>query len=192
MAGRGEDPSRSTAVIDKSIVKKILGDLPLTAEVYWQLRQQGKPLSKSFSLRRTQKWLPIWMAQAEAARQTHASSELEQAGTKRILIFATLRYWIEHATLMGLALSGLGHTVTLAYLPYANWRKPMSRFDLRRQNAYARQVLQQAAPLLKSISFFDGRPARESEQGVLAGLPSELAKAIRDVSLRDVQYTLQI
>ena len=57
---------------------------------------------------------------------------------KKVLIFVTLRYWIEHATLMGMALAGLGHEVTLAYLPYPNWRKPLNRFDLRRQNAYAR------------------------------------------------------
>lgn len=51
-------------MIRKATVKRILGDLPLTAEMYWQLRQNGKPLSDSFSLRRTQQWLPIWRQQA--------------------------------------------------------------------------------------------------------------------------------
>ena len=37
-----------------------------------------------------------------------------------------------------MALAERAHEVTLAYLPYANWRKPLNRFDLRRQDAYAR------------------------------------------------------
>ncbi len=114
----------------KATVKRILGELPLTAEVYWQLRQNGKPLSESFSLRRTQKWLPAWRKQAEAAAR-HAPP-----GAKMV-IFATLRYWIEHAALLAMALAGQGHQVTLAYLPYANWRKAINRFDLRRQNGYS-------------------------------------------------------
>ena len=50
----------------KTAVKRILGELPFTAELYWQYRQNGKPLSESFSLRRTEKCLPEWRAQAEA------------------------------------------------------------------------------------------------------------------------------
>ena len=44
----------------KKSVKHILGELPFTAELYWQLRQQGKPLSKSISLKSIEKWLPEW------------------------------------------------------------------------------------------------------------------------------------
>jgi hypothetical protein len=166
--------------MNKSGVKRILGELPFTAELYWQLRQNGKPLSKSYSLRRTEKWLPQWLAEADAAARRAPAG-------KRVLIFATLRYWIEHAVLLGLALAGQGHQVSLAYLPYANWRKPVSRFDLRRHNAYSKNVLQQAAPLLKTFSLLDS--PWSSRQG---NLPAGLDQAVRDVSLRDVQYTLQI
>jgi hypothetical protein len=166
--------------MNKSGVKRILGELPFTAELYWQLRQNGKPLSKSFSLRRTEKWLPQWLAEADAvARRAPAG--------KRVLIFATLRYWIEHGVLLGLALAGQGHQVSLAYLPYANWRKPVSRFDLRRHNAYSKKVLQLAAPLLKTFSLLESASLARSGK-----LPSGLEQAVRDVSLRDVQYTLQI
>ena len=33
------------ALAGKKMAKQILGELPLTAELYWQLRQNGKPLS---------------------------------------------------------------------------------------------------------------------------------------------------
>ncbi|MCK4727208.1 MAG: hypothetical protein KAT29_15450, partial [Anaerolineales bacterium] len=108
------------AVLSKKAVKQVLGELPYTAELYWQIRQEGRPLSKSFSLDRTEQWLPCWREEAEAAARLHPPG-------KRVVIFATLRYWIEHAVLMGYALAGLGHRVTLAYLPYANWGKELNR-----------------------------------------------------------------
>lgn len=165
------------ALAGKKMAKQILGELPLTAELYWQLRQNGKPLSKSFSLKRTEKWLPTWRSQASAA--AHGASP-----GKRVVIFATLRYWIEHAVLMGSAMAGLGNQVTLAYLPYANWRKPITNFDLRRQNAYSHKVLDQAAPILDCISLLDIKSNQT--------LPPSLERAVQEVSTRDVQYTLQI
>ena len=170
-------------LLNKKKLKEVLGDLPLTAEVYWRLRQQSKPLSESFSLQRTEEWLPTWRAQAEVAA----------GGTPRgksILIFATLRYWIENATLLGMAMAGLGNEVTLAYLPFANWQKPLNRFDLRRQNAYSHKVLDQAAPLLQAVSWLDVKPA--SGPATSNQLPEKLVEAIAEVSLRDVQYTLQV
>ncbi len=166
-------------MISKTTVKRILGELPLSAELYWQLRHSGKPLSESFSLQRTEEWLPQWRGQAEAASERFPSG-------KKVLFFATLRYWIEHAVLMGLALGGLGHQVRLAYLPYANWRKPLNRFDLRRQIAYSQNILGQTGALLDCISLIDVRARSKSDD-----LPAGLLNAIDVVSHRDVQYTLQ-
>lgn len=166
-------------MISKTTVKRILGELPLSAELYWQLRHSGKPLSESFSLQRTEEWLPQWRGQAEAASERFPSG-------KKVLFFATLRYWIEHAVLMGLALGGLGHQVRLAYLPYANWRKPLNRFDLRRQIAYSQNILGQTGPLLDCISLIDARARSRPDD-----LPAGLLNAIEVVSHRDVQYTLQ-
>jgi hypothetical protein len=167
-------------MLSKTAVKRILGELPLSAELYWQLRQSGKPISKSFSLQRTEEWLPQWRSEAEAASGRFPSG-------KRVLLFATLRYWIEHAVLMGLALGGLGHQVRLAYLPYANWRKPLNRFDLRRQIAYSQNVLEQTGALLDCISLTDARA-----RSIPENLPAGLLRPIEAVSGRDVQYTLQV
>ena len=164
----------------KPAVKQILGELPFAAEAYWQIRQSGKPLSKSLSMRRTHKRLPDWIAGTRRGMQ--GPREIEG---KHILLFTTLRYWLEHATLMGMALSGLGHTVTLAFLPYANWQKPLNRFDLRRHNAYVRNVLEPAESYLHPTSFLEVKTDQRT-------LPPGLVQAIREVSLRDVQYTLQV
>ncbi len=168
--------------LSKRTIKQVLGEIPFTAEVYWQLRQQGRPLNKSFSLAKLERALPSWSEQAARARKQSSAAGFQP---RRILIFATLRYWIEHAALLGMTLAGLGHEVTLAYLPYANFRLPLNRFDLRRQNAYARKVFSQAQPLLQAVSFLDVRPAGQGK------LPAELANVVQDVSLRDAQYTLQ-
>ena len=34
---------------------------------------------------------------------------------KKLLLFATLHYWVEQAAMIGLALRGMGHDVTIAY-----------------------------------------------------------------------------
>lgn len=169
--------------MNKAVVKRVLGELPLAAELYWQIRQNGKPLSRSFSLDRTEKILPTWRAQAEAA------ANIAPRG-KQVLLFATLRYWIEHAVLLGLGLAGLGNRPTLLYLPYANWHKPVNRFDLRRHNIYSRKALQAANPLLKTVSLLDVQPARQ-QKGFATELPDPLKQAIYDLSVRDAQYTLQ-
>jgi hypothetical protein len=169
-------------MIGKRTVKTVLGKLPFTAEMYWRYVQQGKPLARNFSLRTLEKSLPEWCAQAGAAQ----ASRPEGDPPRRIVIFATLRYWIEHAALLGVSLAGLGHQVTLAYLPYANWRRPYQLFDIRRQNAYARSVLQTAHPTIQTLSLLDVKPASGR---VFSG---ELFHALQQVSIRDTQYTLQI
>ncbi|MEW5870885.1 MAG: hypothetical protein AB1894_16550 [Chloroflexota bacterium] len=169
---------------NKRSLKQVLGELPLAAEMYWQLRQGGGPPLKSFSLHRIQKWLPTIRAQAEAA--VHQDIHGREHPSKRIVIFTTLRYWIEHAVVMGLALAGQGHQVTLLYLPFPQWKRPYSLFDQRRLNAYARKTLAGAGPLLHTISLLD-LPQAAQEQ-----LPPALVKMIEEVSLRDAQYTLQV
>jgi hypothetical protein len=170
-------------MINKATVKDWLGELPLTAEVYWQFRQKKRPLTKSFSLRRVEKHLPEWCAQVQSAVQR---SQAAASPKSRIMLFSTLRYWIEHASLLGLTLAGLGHRVTFAYSPYPNWRRDYSRFDIRRHNAYARSVIRQAAPYLDCLSLIDVKPVAPQ------AMPEALRIAIQEVSIRDTQYTLQI
>src|SRR5512139_728577 len=135
-------------MITKSSAKKILGELPFTAETYWYLRQAGKPIRTGYSLKKLQDGLPEWTKQA-----TRAAKKAPRG--KKVLIFGTLHYWISHATLVGLTLGGLGHKVTLAFLPYNQWQSPIDRFDLRRQNLYTMNVLKKAAPLVRPVSFLD-------------------------------------
>jgi hypothetical protein len=169
-------------MIGKRTVKKVLGKLPFTAEIYWRFIQQGKAPAKNFSLRKLERSLPDWCAQAQAARTSRRPEE----PARRILVFATLRYWIEHAALLSVTLAGLGHQVTLAYLPYANWRRPYQLFDIRRQNAYARNVLQMAHPIIQTVSLLDVKPASGRV------FSANLFHNLQQVSIRDTQYTLQI
>jgi hypothetical protein len=165
-------------MLSKNAIKGALGEIPLTAEAYWILRRGGSPVDPHFSLDRLEARLPGWQAQARAAAQ-------EAPPGKRIMVFATLRYWIEHATLLGLTLAGVGHDVTLAFLPYGSWKEPANRFDLRRQNAYAKQVLRLAEPAVRVASLLDSR-------GKSLELPTRLQSEIEDLAKRDTQYTLQV
>jgi hypothetical protein len=164
-------------LINKSAIKEILGQLPLTAEVYGMLRQPGKSLTADFALDELDQNLATWKKQAAAAKKN------AQPGNK-VFIFSMLRYWLEHATLLSLALAGMGHTVTLAYLPYSKWQTPMDRFNLRRQSLYTQGILVQADPLVKIAPLATSPQERQ--------LPPELEKAIQLVALRDTQYTLQV
>ncbi len=159
----------------KSTLKTLLGEMPLTAEAYWMLRQRGRPTG-GVNLERLRQVLPQWKAQA-------AASPLRGRGGARVLLFTMLNYWNTHAALLGMALAGLGHRVTLAYLPYANWQKPLDRFDRRRQDAYLRSVLQAARPLVEPVSFLPE---------ISVTLPNSLLAELETLTLQDVQYTLQV
>lgn len=164
--------------MDRTALKQLLGDIPLTAEAYWYLRQAGKPIKTSFSLQRLDKELPAWSsAVVNSARRS-------QSG-KHIMIFGVLHYWISHAALLGMALAGQGHQVSLAFLPYARWQTPLNRFDLRRQNLYARSVLGKASPWIRAVSFLDSGLSTDK-------LPADIREAVAEISLRDTQYTLQV
>ena len=163
--------------VAKDTIKKFLGEIPFTAELYWLVRQRGRPIQARFSLKHLQAELPAMVAQAQELAKTAPKG-------KKVFIFATLHYWIEHAALMAVSLAAQGHDVTLAFLPYADWQNDLNRFDLRRQNVYARKVLTLAEPLIKIVSFVNARAP-------YMPLPDDLTQAVRQVSLYDTQYTLQ-
>src|SRR5512138_3504455 len=152
-------------VAGKEVVKQLLGEVPFTAELYWLLRQRGKPLQSRFSLKHLQAELPEMVKQAEALR-------VNALAGRKVFVFATLHYWIEHAALLSVALAAQGHKVTMGYLPYAEWQSQINRFDLRRQNAYASKVLSQAAPLIDTISFLTSR-------SMFTRVPDELMQAVQ-------------
>jgi hypothetical protein len=172
-------------MVSKQDLKNILGQIPLTAEAYWYLRQPGKPITPEFTLDQLERSIPIWREQIIDAQTNQSINPASQNyRQKRVFIFSTLRYWIEHASLLGMALAGFGHTVTFAYLPYARWQTPIDSFNLRRQNLYAEGVLLKASPLIKVVPLLNHGNARR--------LPVELSYAAELISLRDTQYTLQV
>ncbi len=164
--------------MNRSSLKKILAQLPYTVELYWHLVQRHKPWKAHFNLDLLEAVLPGAAAQAEAKRR-------ERAAGKKVFIFASLHYWIEYAALMAVALAGRGHQVTLSFLPYASWDKPIGKFDLRRQNLYTREVLRATGSLLQVQSLMDVRPFSRN-------LPDSLEQAVDEVSIYDAQYTLQV
>ena len=165
---------------NRDAIKRILGYIPMTAEMYYMLRQQSnKPLQTHFNLEQLEKNLPKMVEEV-----SNLGDDLKCEQPKNILIFASLHYWIEHAAIMGMVLAAQGHNVTLGYLPYADWQTDVNAFDLRQQNAYARQVLSLGEPWIKPVSFL-------RIQAQYRMLSPALQKIVQDVSEYDCMYTLR-
>ena len=98
----------------KSELKNILGNFPYLAELESRLRHGGKPPVGGYALNRLRQSIPTWISDVDSFGQINKDG-------KKILVFTMLRYWLEQTTIMSLALSALGHDVTLVYLPYAHW-----------------------------------------------------------------------
>ncbi len=166
-------PSKS-----KDIIKEVLGQIPFSAELYWLIRQRNKPFNSHFSLKSLETRIP------ELIQETSKYQAKAPEG-KRVFIFTSLHYWIEHAALMGMALAAQGHKVTFAYLPYAEWQTPINKFDLRRQDIYASRILKQLEPVMKVVSLM-------KVNGIEVSLPQAVQNAITQVTEYDTQYTLQV
>lgn len=166
------------AFTGRDAIKNLLGEIPYSAELFWMFRNPEKPLHTRFTLRNLQKALPQLLK--EAAPYLNHPAE-----GKRIYIFSTLHYWIEQTALLGLVLRCNGHLVTMGYLPYHDWQHPVNRFDLRRQNLYAKETLNRLEPYVHSISLLDSNTPE-------VDLPAELVKDVETVSYYDAQYTLQV
>lgn len=156
-------------------IKTILGNIPFTAELYTTLRP-GRPQTR-YNLSQLEQALPV------AIQQVRPFAGQALRG-KKIILFATLHYWVEQAAIIGLALRGLGHQVTIAYLPYSDWDKEINPFDLRRQDIYTKNVLKPLAGLVDAVSLL-GYPAGK-------GLPPALEEAVETASAYDVMYTYQV
>ena len=160
----------------KDSVKNVIGQIPYTAELYWLVRQKNKPLQSQFNLKQLNSRLPQLVKDVQSLRG-------EDASGKKIFLFATLHYWIEHVTLMGLTLAAQGHDVTVAFMPYANWQEEINQFDLRRQNLYALDVLKKAEKVISVTSLMNER--------AFVHLDEDVQERIEQVSIYDTQYTVQ-
>ena len=162
-----------------STFKKLLGNIPLTAELYWLVRRNANGVNTRFALKRLQEVLPEMVTEAKAAKKT-----AKFAG-KKVFVFAAMHYWIEQATVTALGLAADNNEVTLGYYPYADWHQDQDKFDIRRQNLYTQKVMQDAAPMIKTVSFLSNR-------AVYTVLPKTVMDAVNEVTTFDTQYTLQI
>ena len=144
----------------KSRLQDLLGSSKLAADLDYQLRLKGRPVG-GFHMRQLDAAMSAWREQVKA------SPYINNPG-KKVFIFSTLHYWIEHAALLGMALAGLGNKVTLGFMPYANWDKPVGKLTLRRQNNYGQHALSKAGPVMGSVSMLDYPPAPHPPTG-LAG-----------------------
>jgi hypothetical protein len=168
-----EDRNQMSA---RTKIKELLGELPFAADFFWLMRNPKKKPFSRFNLELLNENLPQLVSEVLPHTQTAPHG-------KKVFFFASWHYWITHTALCGLVLRGLGHDVTLGFIPYGDYDKPISRFDLRHQDLYARHVLMKAQPMLKTISFLDLEPAGE--------IPAALVRAIEQVTVFDTQYTLQ-
>ncbi|PWH12216.1 MAG: hypothetical protein DDG60_14330 [Anaerolineae bacterium] len=159
-----------------TILKDILGKIPYSADLYTALRPV-RPRTR-YNLTQLETILP------SAVEQVRNQLGKQPATPKKIVLFATLHYWVEQAVIIGLALRGLGHEVTIAYLPYGDWDKPIHPFDLRRQDLYTRRVLRPLHGLVHSLSLL--------ELPAVGHLPLPLEAAIETASAFDTMYTLQV
>jgi hypothetical protein len=157
--------------------QSLLWHIPFGADIDYALFwKSARRLPDRYSLSRL---TDVGEACASAARHSSRSAP----SGKHVFIFCVHHYWIEHTAIMGLALAGQGHQVTLAYLPYADWFTPVGHFSMRRRELYTQDVLSPARDLMEVVPLtagFSGKP-----------IPEELRQEVEHISCMDVQYTLQ-
>ncbi len=163
----------------KETLRNILGEIPLTAEFYYELKKKNnEPISTRYRLKNIQSRMPQILEDLKANRKSCAKP-------KKIFVFASLHYWIEHAAMVSLYFGAQGHDVTFGYLPYSDWQKDVNKFDLRRQDLYTKQVFEDTGDFIKLVSFLPLHPSFKK-------LPEEIEQIIDEVSTYDAQYTLQV
>lgn len=180
---RGIPPPTTPALREQNspkainLVKRILGEVPFAAELYFLVRHRDKTIKSRFSLEQLKSWIPTLQADADALRESAPSG-------KKVFLFGSSHRWITHTAVVGFALYAQGHDVSLGYLPYHDWRFEFNPFDAKRQNIYAREILKQTEPALKPVSFLGLHAGYKS-------LPQELQKQIEQVARFDAMYTEQ-
>src|SRR3970282_8213 len=131
----------------------VFQSLPWSAELYQRLRADGQPPAAGYHLDRLAAALPKWAAAARHARAGRA-----EHGSRRVLVFAHLSWWLEHAASLSLLLAALGHRVHLVYLPFRRWTEDPGAFDRRRQAAYLRGVFQPLDNLVAAVDASSRSP----------------------------------
>jgi hypothetical protein len=161
----------------KRDIKKVLGMLPLAAEIVQTIRPLTTEFPNGFRLDRLESVLSEWIPVTERAVKV-----ADPLKPKRVLLVASLRWWMEYCIAVGLLLRGLGHKVDIAYVPYKTWDSPAEEFDVRRHRLYLRNTLARLGNLL---GFHDISKSPDWS------VSSSFRKAVEEQTHIDVQYTLQ-
>jgi hypothetical protein len=83
-----------------------------------------------------------------------------------------------------LALSGLGHDVTIGYYPYGRWDVNSPQFDVRRQSVYSATVLRPASAVMNFENLLHTHSS-------FSLLPEALQQAVDQVTDFDYMYAFQ-
>jgi hypothetical protein len=161
----------------EEFVKKVVGSVPMAAEMYQRILSPSIPPSNGFELDRLRMKLPDWHHAAESARSLRGVDE-----GSRILLVGYLRWWFEYAIAMGYMLVGAGHELEIAYLPFRNWTDQVDAFTSKRQSIYMQDILRSADSSMAAHDL--SKPSSYK-------IPDELTREIEEQSYIDVQYTLQ-
>ncbi|MGB9641320.1 MAG: hypothetical protein ACPL4H_10435 [Anaerolineales bacterium] len=151
--------------------------------LYWILRRAWRRSKKDRSFRNLSKALPQWRSHIE---QVRSQDLFLKSPYQRIVLFGVLQYWIEQTTLLASTLAGLGKEVIIATMPYSSPNKYLETRNLLQQDQKINQILGILEPYVKMQSLY---PISEGKTELL---PEELEKAVQQISLRDVQYLLQV
>ncbi len=158
------------------LLGKLLRKPSSTHGVSWFLRAPRYKSFTRFNLDKLNSVLPGMMSDVKQSVQVSPEG-------KSIFLFASMHIWINHIVVTGLALHGWGHKVTIGYLPYGDFAKPLPDADLHHNYVYARAILRKAEPLLRIVPFLDQTP--------ILPLPPALQKAVEQVTIFDTRYILQ-
>ncbi len=122
--------------------------------------------------------LQKWLATLDSVQVVRTATP------KKVLMFATLGFWIEYSSAVALAYSALGYDVELVYLPENRKYERIADFEVARYEAYAKRLLAPLNEKISVISYHD-LPLNGVE------LPEVLSEGVQQVSLWDAQYKLQ-
>lgn len=162
----------------KEKIKRILGVLPLTAEFYSLLRPADLPEYTKYSLRDLKEFIP---GAVEDVKKIRKGKQLQG---KKVFLFASIHYWIEHVSVLGLALSGMGNDVTVGYYPYGRWNVETNQFDVRRQSIYTSSIMRVASPVMNSVDLLKTNSA-------FIHIPKEIEESVKQVTDYDYMYGFQ-
>jgi len=163
-------------MINRQNFKDILGDMPIMMNMYWYLMAKKHPWNAHYNLNGLKPIISQVVLDAQISKGSYPQG-------KHIFLFASLHYWIEQTLMMGIALAGMGHRVSFGYLPYSEWQKPVSKFDLRKQDLYTQEILRPASKVVQIVPFINVIPSP---------INKELEKIAHEIAVFDTQYTLQV